>query len=278
MIGVVDVGGGTRGIFGAGVLDRCMDEGIVFDLFIGVSAGSANGASYCAGQRGRNYKFYTEYAFREEYMGFKHLKNEGSFINMDYIYSALSNSDGEYPLDYERMQSSPTDFEIVATNAITGEPVYFNKRDMPKDRYDIVKASCSVPVVNKPYEVDGVPYYDGGISDPVPLGRAFERGCDKVVLILTKPKDLIPDNKRNALAAKWLEKTYPEAAKRTASCNAVYVECVKKALALEKEGKVLVVAPDDIGGLKTLSKDADVLDKLYKKGFVAARTIKKYVG
>ncbi len=278
MIGVVDVGGGTRGVFGAGVLDRCMDEGIVFDLFIGVSAGSANGASYCAGQRGRNYKFYTEYAFREEYMGFRHLKNEGSFINMDYIYSALSNSDGEYPLDYERMQSSPTDFEIVATNAVTGEPVYFNKRDMPKDSYEIIKASCSVPVVNKPYEVNGVPYYDGGISDPVPLDRAFARGCDRVVLILTKPKDLIPDNKRNAFAAKWLEKTYPEAAKRTASCNAVYVESVKKALALEKEGRVLVVAPDDIGGLKTLSKDADVLDRLYKKGFVAARTIKRFVG
>ena len=26
--GAVDVGGGTRGIFGAGVLDRCMDLGI----------------------------------------------------------------------------------------------------------------------------------------------------------------------------------------------------------------------------------------------------------
>ena len=53
--GIVDVGGGLRGIYAAGVLDYCMDKGIRFDLGIGVSAGSANLSSYAAGQRGRNY-------------------------------------------------------------------------------------------------------------------------------------------------------------------------------------------------------------------------------
>lgn len=67
--GVVDVGGGLRGIYAAGVLDRCMDDGVRFDVGIGVSAGSANMASYAAGQRGRNYRFFAEYAFRGRYMG-----------------------------------------------------------------------------------------------------------------------------------------------------------------------------------------------------------------
>jgi len=43
MIGFVDVGGGTRGIFGAGVFDYCIDHGIECDYFVGVSAGAANG-------------------------------------------------------------------------------------------------------------------------------------------------------------------------------------------------------------------------------------------
>ena len=30
--GVIDVGGGLRGIYGAGVFDRCMKEGVSFDL------------------------------------------------------------------------------------------------------------------------------------------------------------------------------------------------------------------------------------------------------
>ena len=58
--GVIDVGGGLRGIYGAGVLDRCLEEDLRFDLFIGVSAGSANMVSYLAGQHGRNKPFYDE--------------------------------------------------------------------------------------------------------------------------------------------------------------------------------------------------------------------------
>ena len=52
-IGVIDVGGGLRGIYAAGVFDWCMDNGVQFDYGIGISAGSANLASYLSGQRGR---------------------------------------------------------------------------------------------------------------------------------------------------------------------------------------------------------------------------------
>ncbi len=61
--GIVDVGGGLRGIYAAGVLDYCMEQGIRFDLGIGVSAGSANLASYAAHQRGRNYQLSVETSF-----------------------------------------------------------------------------------------------------------------------------------------------------------------------------------------------------------------------
>ena len=64
---IIDVGGGFRAIFGAGVLDRCLEEGIAFDHCYGVSAGSANLTSFLAHQHGRNHTFYTQYAFRKEY-------------------------------------------------------------------------------------------------------------------------------------------------------------------------------------------------------------------
>lgn len=49
---LIDVGGGLRGVYAAGVLDYCLDEKVAFDLCIGISAGSANVAAYLAGQRG----------------------------------------------------------------------------------------------------------------------------------------------------------------------------------------------------------------------------------
>ena len=80
--GIVDVGGGMRGIYAAGVLDCCMARGVRFDCCVGVSAGSANVASYLSGQRGRNRRYYEEYALRRQYMGKSNLLRTGSYINL----------------------------------------------------------------------------------------------------------------------------------------------------------------------------------------------------
>ena len=108
-IGIVDVGGGLRGVYAAGIFDYCLDTGIQFDMCIGVSAGSANITSYMAGQRGRNYPFYTEYSFRKEYMSFHNFLSKKSLIDLDYVYGVLSNSDGENPLDYDAFCKNRTD-------------------------------------------------------------------------------------------------------------------------------------------------------------------------
>lgn len=111
-IGVVDVGGGLRGIYAAGVFDYCLDNGIHFDVGIGVSAGSANLASYAALQPRRNLQFYAEYSMRKEYMGWGNFLRNRSFINLDYVYGILSNFDGESPLNYTQIQENPMDFLV----------------------------------------------------------------------------------------------------------------------------------------------------------------------
>ncbi|MEE1246661.1 MAG: patatin family protein, partial [Acutalibacteraceae bacterium] len=99
---VIDCGGGLRDIYGAGVFDYCMDNGITFDMCIGISAGSANIASFISGQRGRNYNFYHEYAFRKEYMSFENVIKKKFYLDLDYVYGKLSNSNGEDPFDYDK--------------------------------------------------------------------------------------------------------------------------------------------------------------------------------
>ena len=115
--GVIDVGGGLRGIYGAGVLDRCLEEDLRFDLCIGVSAGSANMASYLAGQHGRNKPFYDEYSFRREYMSVHNLICKHSYLDLGYVYGTLSNAGGENPLDYAALARSPAELCVVAANA-----------------------------------------------------------------------------------------------------------------------------------------------------------------
>ena len=140
--GVIDVGGGLRGIYGAGVLDRCLEEDLRFDLCIGVSAGSANMASYLAGQHGRNKPFYDEYSFRREYMSVHNLIRKHSYLDLGYVYGTLSNAGGENPLDYAALARSPAELCVVAANAQNGEAQYFTKADLHPDDYRILMASC----------------------------------------------------------------------------------------------------------------------------------------
>lgn len=211
--GIIDVGGGLRGIYGAGVLDRCMEEGVQFDCCIGVSAGSANMSSYVAGQHGRNKPFYQDYSFRKEYMSVGNLVRKHSYLDLEYVYGALSNRGGENPLDYPAVVRSPAELVIVATEARTGKPRYFTKADLRQDDYRPLMASCCIPVVDQPYFMDGVPYYDGGLADPVPLEKAFALGCDRVAVILTKPVAPEQTGARDKKLAKLLRHRYPAAAK-----------------------------------------------------------------
>ena len=265
--GIIDVGGGLRGVYAAGVLDRCMDDGLNFDLAMGVSAGSANLASLVSRQPRRNLPFYTEYAMRREYMSVGNYLRRGSFIDLDYVYGTLSNTCGEAPVDYPAFAQSPTELVVVATDARTGKPHYFTKADIRQDQYDAFKASCALPVVCRPYVVEGVPYFDGALSDPVPVRKAFDLGCQKVVLILTLPlKRLrIPEKDRRKTAL--LRRRWPHAAAAQQRRAETYNAGVALARQYAAQGKVLIVAPEDTCGVSTLTRDVDALNRLYERGY-----------
>ena len=264
--GIVDVGGGLRDIYGAGVLDRCLDEGIHFDLCIGVSAGAANLTTFLAGQRGRNFTFYTEYAFRKEYMSMKNYLHSRSYVDLDYVYSTLSNSDGENPVDYARIAADPAEFLVVASDAESGMVKYFTKADMGQDNYDICKASCAIPFVCRPYPVGLRIYYDGALSDPVPVAKAFEEGCDKVVVILTRPKSVVRMMGKDEMIARRIRHKYPLAADNLLRRAERYNAGVALAKEYEKQGKALIVAPVSSGGLGTLTRDKEALERFYRMG------------
>lgn len=264
--GIVDVGGGMRGIYAAGIFDWCLKQRVQFDLCIGVSAGSANVASYTAGQEGRNYRFYTEYSFRKKYMGIGRFLVKKSFADLDYVYGTLSNSDGEDPLDFQRMTENRTEVLVVATNARTGGVKYFDKNDMKQDHYEILKASSAIPFVCHPYEVDGIPYYDGALGDPVPVQKAFDCGCEKVVVVLTRPEQMSRTSTQDEKLAKRIQRKYPNAANALRMRAARYNEGVRLAQKYAEEGRVLIVSPDHTCGVDTLTRDKIALMALYQKG------------
>lgn len=277
MIGIIDIGGGTRGAFGTGVFDRLTDEGIMLPYTMGVSAGAANIVSYLSSQRGRNLPFYTEYSIRPEYMGFKNLLNKGSYVDLSYIYGVLSNEGGERPLDYEKMSEYEGRFITVATDAITGKPLYFEKDIYKKNDYTALMASSCLPAVCKPVTLDGIPCFDGGVSDPIPIRKAFLDGCSKVVLIITRPKDEFHSPGVDNKAAFLVKKKYPAIAAALRCRYQMYNSSLTIAKEYEKQGKVLIIAPDSCEGLSTLTRDKEKLTNLYNHGYEKAEKIIEFI-
>ena len=275
--GIIDVGGGFRDIYGAGVLDYCIDKGIRFDYALGVSAGSANLCSFLSGQRGRNRLFYTEFAFRKEYASVGNYLKRRSYVDLDYAYSTLSGEGGESPFDFEAFFANPTPLVVVACDARTGEPVYYDKSRVRPNDLDALKASSALPAFCRPYVVDGVACYDGGIVDPIPLRRAFDDGCDRVVLILTRPVAEPRVQKKDELPARMIRRQYPRAAERLLERYRVYNDGVALAQRMAQEGRVLIVAPDDVCGLTTLKRDRDKLERMYAKGYRDAGAIEAFM-
>lgn len=276
-LGLIDVGGGMRGTFAAGVLEYCEENNINFDCCIGLSAGSNNLISFLAGQAKRNMRYYMEYAFRKEYSGFGCLFKTGSFLNLDYIYGTLASSGGEDPLDYETFKNNPADFFVVAEEIETGDTKYFTKEDFSKDNYKVLSASCNIPILNRPVVIDGKKYYDGGFADSLPIEKALKEGCDKVVVILTRPLHIPRKPNRDKVFAKLLGLRFKKAAERLASRADEYnakVDYIKK---LQEEGKVLILSPDNIYGLDTLTKNKEAMLKLYNDGKKLAEKIPEWI-
>ena len=200
-------------------------------------------------------------------MGIGNFLKKGSYIDMEYVYGTLSNSDGEYPLDYPALCQNPADFFVVAEQAVTGKVKYFSREDIRQDHYQILMASSSIPGVNRPFEINGVPYFDGALGDPVPIEKAFLEGCQRVVLILTKPISVPREPGRDPVLAKMIQHKYPKSAENMRNRAKRYNEAVELAKEYEKQGKVLIVSPDDTAGVTTLSRNAESLDRLYQKGY-----------
>ena len=262
--GIIDVGGGFRGVYAAGVLDYCMDRGIHFDLAIGISAGSANLITYAAGQRGRCLRFFTEYGMRKEYAGMGNFIRKKSYIDMDYVYGTLSNSDGEDPLDYDAFERNPMEFYVVATDALLGDAVYFDKQDIRRNDYSPLKASCAIPGVCHPYRVKGRDCFDGALGDPVPVQKAFDLGCDRIVLLLTKPEGVIRTSDKDEKLAKLIRHAYPAAARGLCQRAQRYNQGVQLAREYAARGKALIVSPEDTCGVDTLTRDRERLERLYE--------------
>lgn len=82
---------------------------------------------------------------------------------------------------------------------------------------------------------------------------------------------------KDQVVASLIRRKYPGGAEAMSRRAIRYNTQLWLAKQYEKQGRMLIVAPDDIGGMSTLTKDPETIEALYHKGYHDAEAIRAFV-
>ncbi len=261
-------GGGLRAQFTAGVLDFFMEQGVVVDHVIGVSAGALSGTYYKAGLPERTAFLNMKYCDDDRFFSMKSFRETGNVCGREFLFHDII--DTLHPFDKAWFSDSPIRLTAVSTNLETGEADYHNVQTLEND-LDYLISSSSLPLLSKPVEVDGKLLLDGGTADSIPFAHAFEVDpTNKVIVVLTREAEYKKSKGKTLPVAERAYKEYPN-----------YVECMKHryymynkdhkaVLRLHEEGRIFAIMPEKPIGIKALERDRSKLLDLYAQGYEQA--------
>lgn len=196
-IGLALGGGSARGFFHIGVLKVLEREGIPLAMISGTSMGSFIGGLTAQGLSAAeitsiieklNFNDFfstnpiTKKTFQSKYVPWLVLfqKEPVGMFNSSYTeeflrkYSLAADFQADFNFD-----KYPIPLRVVATDFISGQEKIFSEGPF----YQTVAASTAVPFVFKPYYKDGRYYFDGGISELVPVSPLKAAGVDYIIAV-----------------------------------------------------------------------------------------------
>jgi NTE family protein len=169
-IGLALGGGVVRGLAHIGVLAVFQEAGIPIDFVAGTSAGSLVGASFCAGLDIEEIWSFAA-GMRWWHIARPVLPLQG-FVSFEPMEGWIVRELGDITFSDLKIP-----FTAVATDLNSGEPVILNEGRLAP----AVRASCTVPGLVVPLELDGRLLGDGSLSNTVPVSVLRALGADYVI-------------------------------------------------------------------------------------------------
>ena len=264
--GMVLEGGAVRTIYSTGVCDALLTRSLMTDYVIGVSAGIAYGVSYVSRQPRRNLDIMVNYINDKRYMGLGNLlrRDNRAYFGLEFVYSTIPNQ--LVPFDYDTFAAYPGEVEAVVTNLDTGAAEYFplDRRD---DKFKLLQATCALPFLFPVFHIQGRPCMDGGAADAIPYERAFAKGCDRVIVVLTREREYVRRPEKLQPLIDLVYRKYPKFCDTMRRRADAYNEARQKLFRLEREGRALVFTPTSTEGFHRTERDVDKIKALWKDGW-----------
>ncbi len=276
--GLILEGGAMRGMFTSGVLDVFLENGIDFDGAIGVSAGATFGCNFKSRQIGRAIRYNKRFSHDWRYCSIRSLIFTGDLYGADFCYNKLPNELDIF--DLEAYRKNPMEFYCVASDCLTGQPVYKKLETCDANDLTWMRASASMPLASSVVKVDGYKLLDGGMTDSIPLKYFESLGYDRNLVILTQPRDYQKKPASLLGLMRLVLAKYPKLVDAMSRRHIVYNEETADVFAKADRGELFVICPKEALGISRTEKDPDQLQRVYDLGRQTALEllpqIKKY--
>ena len=258
-------GGGTRGVFTAGVLDYLLEKQVKLPYVIGVSAGACNAIDYVSEQIGRTKDCTIIQDKNKRFIGTKDALKKGYLFDMDRLFDEYPNR--LFPFDFDTYFASDIQCEVVVTNCLTGEAMYLSEKQDKERLLTICRASSSIPLISPVVDVDGIPCVDGGVADSVPLIHSMKLGHQKNVVVLTRNKGYrkkAPGKSRLLYTAAL--KKYPNLLNALLNRYRNYNRVMELIEKWEEEGHIFVIRPE-VEPVSRTEQNVEKLTEFYDHGY-----------
>ncbi len=261
-------GGGLRGYYSSGVMEAFMERDILFPYIIGVSAGAANALSYISGQSLRSRQIIENYVTEKEYVSRRNLLKYGSIFNFDYIFQTIPEQHIRF--DWEVFHAQNTNFLTGAMNLADGKTVWFEK-DMLCAPFSATRASCSMPFLAKVVECNGMKLLDGGVTDPIPIEKSIADGNRFHVIVLTRNAGYRKKPFGHEKLLRAMCRKHPVLADVMLQRHETYNRQLELCEKLEKEGKAIIIRPQEPIRVGRTGADMETLLALHDEGLKEGR-------
>lgn len=197
-------GGGARGAFQVGVLKYLEEIGWKPDLVCGTSVGAINAVAIGCGIHHQQLKDIWVTCDNQRMYQWTIRKFLTALLNQNRFHPIMDT----YPMrslitqyvNIDLLRKSDIEIIISAVNLKTSLLSYFNHRVITIDH---IMASAAMPIFFPWQEINGEPYWDGGVMTNIPIIPALERGAQTIIVVLLSPignfTQTVPKNFSEAL-------------------------------------------------------------------------------
>ena len=257
-------GGGQRGVFSFGITDTFIKKNYdPFDIYIGVSNGVAVLYWYLIREKDNNLDKML-YAATGDYFSYKNIFNGKDIFNVHQMYK-----DGEkiFNPNVEKIKKNLSEkkYISVVTDAAEARAEYYFFGDEEWTQKMI--ASGTLPIlVRTPSLINGRRKFDGGITDPLPVEKAYEMGAKKIIVIRTYEKEFRRKLKIENYIGALLSQGYPKLRRALLNHDKTYNKALDFINNPPKDCEIVQLCPPEKLKTKRDSKNIDLLKGDYEVG------------